>query len=83
MHPFVTFFSSFRLTHRATNPSEFSVEFFVNDLSLPGATTFQNLGVLEYNQNGPIHYKCDNKVREVDPLIIHKKTNPSIFHFIL
>ncbi len=50
-------------TFRATNPSEFSIEFFVNDLSTPGASTFQNIGVLEYNQNGPIHHVCDNKVR--------------------
>lgn len=48
---------------RATNPSEFSIEFFVNDLSTQGASTFQNLGTLEYNQNGPIQHICENKVR--------------------
>ncbi|XP_065211806.1 protein virilizer [Planococcus citri] len=53
----------------ATNPSEFSIEFFVNDLSTPGAT-FQNIGILEYNQNGPIHHVCENKQIPTDGLIL-------------
>lgn len=42
----------------ATNPSQFSIEFFVNDLGKPGASTFESLGGLEYNQNGCIHLEC-------------------------
>lgn len=34
-------------------------------MSTQGASTFQNLGVLEYNQNGPIHYVCENKVNKI------------------
>lgn len=42
----------------ATNPSQFSIEFFVNDLGKPGASTFESLGGFEYNQNGCIHLEC-------------------------
>ena len=31
----------------ATNPAQFKLEFFVNDLSKSGASTFESLGVLE------------------------------------
>ncbi|GLV34007.1 virilizer [Carabus blaptoides fortunei] len=44
----------------ATNPSQFSIEFFVNDLGKPGASTFESLGGFEYNQNGCIHLECTN-----------------------
>jgi hypothetical protein len=33
----------------ATNPAQFKLEFFVNDLSKSGASTFESLGVLEVN----------------------------------
>lgn len=47
---------------RATNPSQFKLELFVNDLSKPGASAFETLGVLEYNQNSNIHYDSEKKV---------------------
>lgn len=43
----------------ATNPSQFQIDFFVNDLSKPGASTFETLGSLEYCQNGRIHMDCE------------------------
>lgn len=43
----------------ATNPSQFNIEFFVNDLSKPGASTFESLGGFEYSQNGRIHLECE------------------------
>lgn len=46
----------------ATNPSQFKIEFFVNDLSKPGASTFESLGGVEYNQNGNIHLECEHRV---------------------
>lgn len=42
----------------ATNPSQFQIEFFVNDLGKPGASTFESLGGFEYNQNGCINLEC-------------------------
>lgn len=42
----------------ATNPTKFQIDFFVNDLSKPGASTFEALGSLEYCQNGQIHMEC-------------------------
>ncbi|XP_031343307.1 protein virilizer isoform X1 [Photinus pyralis] len=42
----------------ATNPSQFSIEFFVNDLGKPGASTFESLGGFDYNQNGCINLEC-------------------------
>lgn len=42
----------------ATNPSKFHIEFFVNDLSKPGASTFERLGDFEYNQNDCINLQC-------------------------
>jgi hypothetical protein len=47
---------------RATNPSQFDIEFFVNDLSKPGASTFESLGGLEYKQNVNIQLECDRRV---------------------
>lgn len=44
----------------ATNPSQFKIEFFVNDLSKPGASTFENLGAIDYNQNGNIHFEYNH-----------------------
>ncbi|CAH2981543.1 unnamed protein product [Chilo suppressalis] len=42
----------------ATNPTKFHIDFFVNDLSKPGASTFEALGSLDYCQNGQIHMEC-------------------------
>lgn len=50
----------------ATNPSKFQIEFFVNDLGKPGASTFESLGNFEYNQNDCINLDCDIKdVRQI------------------
>ncbi|RZF39648.1 hypothetical protein LSTR_LSTR001169 [Laodelphax striatellus] len=46
----------------ATNPSQFEIEFFVNDLTKPGASVFESLGGVEYNQNGNIHLDCEQSV---------------------
>ncbi|XP_066999085.2 protein virilizer isoform X2 [Anabrus simplex] len=46
----------------ATNPSQFDIEFFVNDLSKPGASTFESLGGLEYRQNMNIRLECDRRI---------------------
>lgn len=46
----------------ATNPSQFHIEFFVNDLSKHGASTFESLGGLEYRQTSDIHCECSQKV---------------------
>ncbi|XP_076274997.1 protein virilizer-like isoform X2 [Rhynchophorus ferrugineus] len=51
----------------ATNPSQFQIEFFVNDLGKPGASTFETLGAFEYDQNGKINLECtpDDSVRKI------------------
>lgn len=51
----------------ATNPSQFQIEFFVNDLGKPGASTFESLGGFEYNQNGCINLECvpNDTVRKI------------------
>lgn len=51
----------------ATNPSQFQIEFFVNDLGKPGASTFEELGSFEYDQNGKINLECspDDSVRKI------------------
>ncbi|KAK4877295.1 hypothetical protein RN001_009801 [Aquatica leii] len=51
----------------ATNPSQFSIEFFVNDLGKPGASTFESLGGFDYNQNGCINLECipNDTVRKI------------------
>ncbi|KAI5744798.1 hypothetical protein M8J76_005279 [Diaphorina citri] len=46
----------------ATNPSQFKIEFFINDFNNPRAATFETFGELEYNQNGSINLECDSKV---------------------
>ena len=38
----------------ATNPSKFDLELFVNNLRAPGASTFEKIGLLPYNQAGCI-----------------------------
>ena len=37
-----------------TNPNEFDLDFFVNNLRAGGASTFESIGLLKYNQNGSI-----------------------------
>uniref|UniRef100_A0A146LN92 Protein virilizer n=3 Tax=Lygus hesperus TaxID=30085 RepID=A0A146LN92_LYGHE len=55
----------------ATNPSQFKIEFFVNDLSKPGASTFQNLGIIDYNQNGNINFECErDQLISTDGLVL-------------
>ncbi|XP_014279461.1 protein virilizer isoform X2 [Halyomorpha halys] len=54
----------------ATNPSQFKIEFFVNDLSKPSASTFENLGSIDYNQNGNIHLECDHRHIPTDGLVL-------------
>ncbi|XP_034940242.1 protein virilizer [Chelonus insularis] len=54
----------------ATNPSQFEIEFFVNDLSKPGASTFESLGGLEYKQNVNIQLECDRKQIPTDGLVL-------------
>ncbi|KAL3285081.1 hypothetical protein HHI36_019205 [Cryptolaemus montrouzieri] len=51
----------------ATNPSQFKIEFFVNDLGKPGASTFESVGGFEYNQNGCINLECarDDTIRKI------------------
>ncbi|XP_026733965.1 protein virilizer [Trichoplusia ni] len=48
----------------ATNPTKFHIDFFVNDLSKPGASTFEALGSLDYCQNGQIHMECANGLEQ-------------------
>lgn len=55
---------------RATNPSQFEIEFFVNDLSKPGASTFESLGGLEYKQNVHIQLECERKQIPTDGLVL-------------
>ncbi|KAF7993249.1 hypothetical protein HCN44_006309 [Aphidius gifuensis] len=54
----------------ATNPSQFEIEFFVNDLSKPGASTFESLGGLEYKQNIHIQLECEKKQIPTDGLVL-------------
>uniref|UniRef100_A0A1A9X3L6 Virilizer N-terminal domain-containing protein n=1 Tax=Glossina brevipalpis TaxID=37001 RepID=A0A1A9X3L6_9MUSC len=54
----------------ATNPSKFDIEFFVNDLDMTGASTFETLGQLQYNQNDCIHLECNQKKIPTDGLVL-------------
>ncbi|CAH1155610.1 unnamed protein product [Phaedon cochleariae] len=51
----------------ATNPSQFDIEFFVNDLGKPGASTFETLGGFKYDQNGCINLECaaEESIRKI------------------
>lgn len=49
----------------ATYPSTFHIEFFVNDMGKPGASTFEYLGDFDYNQNDCIHLECSQKDENV------------------
>ena len=42
----------------ATNPSKFDLDLFVNNLKAPGASTFETVGQLHYNQAGVISLVC-------------------------
>ena len=46
----------------ATNPSQFDLELFVNNLAAPGASTFENVGMLHYNQAGSISLACTPEI---------------------
>jgi len=54
--------SSVSVLYSATNPSQFKVEFFVNDLGKPCASRFESIGGFEYKENGNIHLECDRRV---------------------
>lgn len=62
----------------ATNPSQFQIDFFVNDLAKPGASTFETLGGFEYDQNGCINLECspDETSRKIptDGLVLKGKS---------
>ena len=53
----------------ATNPSKFDLELFVNNLAAPGASTFENVGSLHYNQAGSISLACTPEIA-TDGLIL-------------
>ena len=46
----------------ATNPSKFDLELFVNNLKTPGASTFENIGLLAYNHAGCISLPCQAEI---------------------
>ncbi|EDW56932.1 GM15555 [Drosophila sechellia] len=54
----------------ATNPSKFDLEFFVNDLGMPAASAFENLGLLRYNQNDCIHLDCSQEKIVTDGVVL-------------
>ncbi|KAK7060094.1 hypothetical protein SK128_024220, partial [Halocaridina rubra] len=58
----------------ATNPSQFEIEFFVNDLSKRGAGTFESVGALQYNQHGNIQMDFEKKV-PTDGLLLRGNYN--------
>ncbi|XP_018014351.1 protein virilizer [Hyalella azteca] len=58
----------------ATNPSQFVIDFFVNDRGKRGATTFENVGQLQYNQQGPIKLDFD-KTPPTDGLLLRGSYN--------
>ena len=46
----------------ATNPSKFDLELFVNNLRAPGASTFEKIGLLPYNQLGCISLTSQQEI---------------------
>ena len=46
----------------ATNPSKFDLELFVNNLRAPGASTFEKIGLLPYNQAGCISLSSQQEI---------------------
>nr|CAD7439954.1 unnamed protein product [Timema bartmani] len=63
----------------ATNPSQFQIEFFVNDLCKPGASTFESLGGLDYKQNVNIQLECDRRDSGPDSQLRFTLTSDSHF----
>ena len=62
----------------ATNPTQFTIDFFVNDLSRPGAATFEKLGSLNYDQAGQIRLQCPkdgSAAIATDGLVLRGKYN--------
>ncbi|KAL4234007.1 hypothetical protein ACF0H5_005661 [Mactra antiquata] len=53
----------------ATNPSNFKLELFVNNLSKPNASTFEKLGLLDYKANHEIQMLTDVQI-PTDGLIL-------------
>ncbi|XP_050530090.1 protein virilizer-like [Daktulosphaira vitifoliae] len=45
-----------------TNPTEFSVQFYINNINDETATTFENLGRFDYDEKYNIDYKCNSKI---------------------
>ncbi|XP_050427454.1 protein virilizer-like [Adelges cooleyi] len=46
----------------STNPTKFSVQFYINNINNESATTFENLGTFEYDANANIQYKCNSRI---------------------
>jgi len=53
----------------ATNPAQFNLEFFVNDLSKSGASTFESLGILE------VHVRIDRFITDSLMIFVLKHNN--------
>ncbi|KAJ8303301.1 hypothetical protein KUTeg_019697 [Tegillarca granosa] len=53
----------------ATNPSNFKLELFVNNLSKPNSSVFERLGLLDYRENQEILYKSEKEI-PTDGLIL-------------
>ena len=54
----------------ATLPNKFTLEFFVNDLMKPTASTFSSLGVLDYDHHGQICLNITSKRIPTDGLVL-------------
>jgi hypothetical protein len=54
----------------ATNPKRFTLEFFVNDLTKPGVSTFESLGVLAYEHTGQIQLNTTSNRIPTDGLVL-------------
>ena len=60
----------------ATLPNKFTLEFFVNDLMKPTASTFSSLGVLDYDNHGQIGLTITNNKRiPTDGLVLRGHYN--------
>ena len=56
----------------ATNPAQFTLEFFVNDLGQEGASSFQTLGSIQYNQVNQIQLLVRKDI-STDGLVLRGK----------
>ena len=54
----------------ATLPNKFNLEFFVNDLTKPMASTFSSLGKLDYDHDGQICLNTTSKKIRTDGLVL-------------